>query len=227
MRNLTEAEKQKLYAELKKEIERMSANQASWTSSSGSFHNPQFPGMNMSPTDVDAKGKFPYQEPEVDEQGTYYGYKVLMWDEKYSRLRSPRYPVSWTLDGELHADREPSERSMYGIHFTKRPDHDELRYYLGGRIPYTPDWGNQDRLLVKCALSGTIVETEQGFRAEHAQIIGVFYDGNWTSYQDYQERAYRHSNPIAEYRWEESEYWNISYGKPPKGIGPINPVADS
>jgi hypothetical protein len=63
---------------------------------------------------------------------------------------------------------------------------------------YSPSWyenSTAPSLLVKCALSGTIVETEQGFRAEHAQIVGVLVNGNWKSYQDYQECAKGNSRP--------------------------------
>jgi hypothetical protein len=149
----------------------------------------------ISPTDVNAKGKFQYQEPEVDEQGTYYGYKVLNeyhnFDADIHRLVSPRYTVMWGENGSLAADKIPNEHSMHGLHFTKRPDHPELRNYVSD---YELSWkGSKKSVLVKCALSGEIVETEQGFRAEHAQIIGVYTDGYWKSYQGYQERSLTNS----------------------------------
>ena len=50
--------------------------QGNWGGQSGSFST--YTGSIISPTDKDAKGRFPYQEPEQDEQGTYYGYKVLV-----------------------------------------------------------------------------------------------------------------------------------------------------
>jgi len=186
-----------------------------WNTSHGN------PSGNISPTDIGAKGRFEYQEPEVDEQGTYYGYKVLHRNVQgiqgcgcveCSALRSPRYPAKW-LNGELQSDREPSEHHMSGIHFTKRPDHPELRNYYGmfHGAAYSPSWYENSKapsVLVKCALSGTIVETEQGFRAQHAQIIGVLFDGHWQSYQDYQERTQAHSRPITyeKRQWERKLY---------------------
>ena len=84
---------------------------------------------SISPTDKNAKGRFPYQEPEQDEQGTYYGYKVLDFCTcGCGQFRSPRYPTIWE-NGELQADREPSEQSMFGIHCTKHPDHPALNEY--------------------------------------------------------------------------------------------------
>lgn len=200
-------------------------------------HNP---GSGMSPTDVDAQGMYQYQEPEVDEQGTYYGYKVLNVSphrkrgcgcEECNTFVSPRYPSTWK-NGELEANREPNERSMYGIHFTKRSNHPELRNY------YSPFHGSayymshaeeiKDYFLVKCALSGTIVETEQGFRAQRAQIIGVFENGNWTSYQDYQKRTAGYSNPITYEKdteeWRYAGRWGMDFGSVKKGW---TPSADS
>jgi hypothetical protein len=120
---------------------------------------------------------------------------------------------------------------MNGIHFTKRPDHPELRNYAEDDYRY---YGSQNRpksFLVKCALSGTIVETEQGFRAQHAQIIGVVLDGNWTSYQDFAERAASYSRRDRQAEWEE-EQWKVQYGKAWIGTGgnwtiSFDPSADS
>jgi hypothetical protein len=171
---------------------------------------------NISPTDKDAVGMYEYQEPERDEQGTFYGYKILH-NRRNSydtyALVSPRYPHEWK-DGCLRADREPSEHSMFGIHCTKRPDHPELRQYCGTFTGYSyhPDDGSW--VLVRCALGGTVVETEQGFRAEYAQIVGVYQDGYWKSYQDYSERANSHSRytPEAEFEWREDEYRRFRTG---------------
>lgn len=180
---------------------------SSWGTSTG----------NLSPTDLDAR--YPYQEPEVDEQGTYYGYKVL--NKRYPEPNwevfvSPSYRIGWNEQGCLTADKLPSKYHMHGIHFTKRPDNPALREYYD-----LNPWG-ESSVLVKCALSGTIVETEQGFRAEHAQIIGVFENGHWTSYQDYKERSRTNSrrNPQAwEIRWND-------YGKD-IDFTVYNPSADS
>jgi len=120
-----------------------------------------------------------YQTPEQDEQGTFYGYKALRRHCNHPEciwLVSPRYVVAWDEKGELEADREPNEHTLHGVHFTKTPDNFELRSYFF-----------HDSVLVKCALSGTVIETEQGFRAQHAQIISVLLNGSWISYRDYQE----------------------------------------
>lgn len=172
---------------------------------------------NISPTDVDAKGKYPYQEPERDEQGTYYGYKVLIRRPDANlcdcpacqALVSPRYPQAgiW-LNGELDADEEPREDTMHGIHFTKRPDHPELGRWYGewhftavGLCRGEPAW-----LLVRCALSGkTLIETEQGFRVQHAQITEVMLDGYWQSYQNYSRYSCSNSRRVS-YQKEDWRY---------------------
>lgn len=193
---MTDEEREKMWKEISKimddqakQLQRMSMLYGQWTSS--------ITQPNVSPTAVESRGMFPYQEPEQDEQGTYYGYKVLvMCHCGCGELHSPRYPVVWR-DGELHADQEPSENTMFGIHCTKRMDNPALNDYTKSSLS----------VLVKCALSGTVVETEQGFRAEHALIVGV-YNGNWESYQDYKERATTnsHRNP-----WDEENWWNANY----------------
>lgn len=189
--------------------------------------------MGMSPTDVDARGRYTYQEPEVDEQGTYYGYKVLHTcpdrncrDRNCRSFVSPRYSVHWNENGCLRADAPPGGNHMHGIHCTKSPDHPELENYRP--TPSERSYRGCESFLVKCALSGIVVETEQGFRAEHAQIIGVYEDGNWKSYQDYQERSRPNSrtNPF-----EEDSGWRYYYnGIPSTGIWHANyyyPSADS
>lgn len=167
---------------------------------------PTLPSFRISPTDIDAVGMYEYQEPEVDEQGTFYGYKILHQSGIGLRnevlLKSPRYPVVWS-GGELTADLVPDERHMHGLHFTKRVDHPELKNYVS-------DW--ERSVLVKCALSGTVVETEQGFRAEHAQIVGVYINGNWQSYKDYQECTSAHPDSISDQ--EEIRWRYINYKKP-------------
>lgn len=242
MRNMTNEEMKKLYESLKEEIEKASKDGAfsvgNWNTSAQpmttKYTMPPHPnilgfGYGVSPTDVDGHSQYEYQEPEVDEQGTYYGYKILIrWEVRGCgcpecfTLKSPRCPVLWK-NGELEADREPSEKSMFGIHFAKRPNHPALReytfssrgnpyygYYAGGDDPRektTP-------FLVKCALSGnTIIETEQGFRAQHATIVAVMelgenYHGNWESYSDYQERSTTHPrrNTDEEKRVDEYTY---------------------
>lgn len=138
-----------------------------------------------------------YHTPERDEQGTFYGYKILHRHCEHPACDvfvSPRYPAEWR-NGELTSDMTPNEITRHGIHFTKRPDHPELMAYRSRSMGYVYPCGKQMWVLVKCALSGTIVETEQGFRAQHAQIIGVLIDGNWQSYSDYSQRATSYSRP--------------------------------
>jgi len=228
MMNMTNEELKKIVSDIQKMVDEkmkdafingnfptyVSKTQSSWGNSTASY-------SRISPTDVEARGLFSYQEPEQDEQGTFYGYKVL---HRHCRscceLSSPRFYSEWH-HGELHSDRVPSGRSMHGIHFTKCPDHPELRQYIEYSYLYSYS------VIVKCALSGTIVETEQGFRAEHAQIIGVLEDGNWKSYQDYQERSRTYSDRNRQEEWEEE--WRFSFGNTSKGIwnAYYNPSADS
>lgn len=146
-----------------------------------------------------------YQEPEVDEQGTYYGYKILhkhCTSPRCPILFSPRFIAVWK-NGELTANEVPSEHTTFGIYFTKRPDHPELNQYC--RFYPEGKW-----VLVRCALSGTIIETEQGFRAEHAQIEGVCRYGYWQSYQDYQERAQAYSDFAPQ-----EKYWKADWDSYP------------
>lgn len=215
MRNMNPDELKKLYKEINEAVDdwtRKMFMQGIWQkpASGGNVSRSNWSTSvtsQISPTDNQARGMYEYQEPEQDEQGTMYGYKVLH-REGFGGFTSPRFHAFWH-NGELTADRVPSENSMHGIHHTKRRNHSELGQYT---------WSN-DAILVRCALSGTIVETEQGFRAEHAQIIEVYENGNWTSYQDYQGRASTdpHTNPFEndeeEIRWE----YRFTYGKPPKG----------
>ena len=172
-----------------------------------------FSSNSMSPTDHRANGVYPYQEPEVDEQGTYYGYKVLHRHCERPDcfgLISPNYPAQWSEDGELDADRRPDAYSMFGIHFTKSPNNRELGKYVRNSDFRYRMYGEPFELwyLVKCALSGTIVETEQGFRAQHAQIIGVHVNGNWQSYQDYRERTQSYSRSDPSEAWRYKGRWN-------------------
>jgi hypothetical protein len=182
-----------------------------WATVAQPLHTRKSISRGLSPTDMYARGHYPYQEPEQDEQGTLYGYKVLVLErsDRYGRFefRSPSFPARWSPSGKLQADEEPSGRSMNGIHCTKRPDHPELEKYFttSGKA-----------LLVKCALYGTVIETEQGFRAQYAQIIGVFDYGNWFSYQDYQERAAAYSRRIA----EEEIGWKWRGGRGPVTTNP-------
>jgi hypothetical protein len=207
-----------------KEIEDMQKDLDAYIQSMGGLSHAFKASMlstgSISPTDVEARGKFQYQEPEVDEQGTYYGYKVLNeyhnFDADIHRLVSPRYTVMWGENGSLAADKVPNEHSMHGLHFTKRPDHPELRNYVAD---YESSLRSKKSVLVKCALSGVVVETEQGYRAEYAQIIGVYTDGYWQSYQGYQERSLSNSRRNPSEEWEYRKSFNPYTNS--------NPYADS
>lgn len=99
-------------------------------------------------------------------------------------LVSPTYEVHW-INGHLRAHCLPSEKTMDGIHFVKNPISMELVNYLHS---------NRYMYLVECALSGTVIETERGYRAQYAEILrmvpieynGSFggHRGNWQSYQE-------------------------------------------
>lgn len=209
---MTDEEREKLYASLKDAIDAQAQShlRSVYINQLSSYSYQPYPGI--SPTDNNARGRYYYQEPEVDEQGTYYGYKILLREKNgcpcpgCSALKSPRYPSIW-LGGSLTSDREPKEQTMFGIHCTKCFDHPELLQWA----MYTPS--SFIPILVKCALSGTIVETEQGFRAQHAQIIGVYENGHWQSYQDYKERSDTRSYPTPESWYEETkqEGWKRTY----------------
>ena len=132
---------------------------------------------NTSPTSPESKGMYPYQEPERDENGVFYGYKVLHRHcPNCYFFVSPRYHAVWE-NGYVEANVEPREDTLYGIHCVKRADNDVLRPYF---IPFDMPAG--EPFLVKLALSGTIIETEQGFRAQFAQVVEVYYHGNWQTY---------------------------------------------
>ena len=146
-----------------------------------------------------------YIEPEVDEQGTLYGYKILEWIN--GMFFSPLRGNGW-YDGELEADYVPNESrkisnyrhdGWFGIHCAKIPNHKELN-----EIIITVE----NSFLVKCALSGKVIEHEEGFRAQHAQIIGVNNHECWQTYQDFRECAETYSRRISKTTWESTRYFN-------------------
>jgi len=96
---------------------------------------------------------------EMDEQGTIYAYKYLIYSD--GTYRSPRYPeITWYND-ELEADAEPTTENSNGIYAAKNRKSNILADY------------RRDCILVKLALSGTVVEANEGLRAQHAQIVEV------------------------------------------------------
>lgn len=130
-----------------------------------------------------------YIQPETDKQGNIYGYKVLVWRMDKEHFISPLYMTAWE-NGELKSDKEPSDLYTHGIYFMKRVYDAELetyvsmsrdRYIVQGKEPYV--------FIVRCVLSGVIVEGERGFRSEYAKITEVLRDGYWQDYQNFQEEA--------------------------------------
>jgi hypothetical protein len=92
--------------------------------------------------------------------GRLVGYKML-WVDGDGGLHSPvacGTPL-WE-DGRLMADRVPDQANTNGIYCTKSPKDPALARYV-------------DSVLVRLALSGTVIEHERGFRAEHAEILEV------------------------------------------------------
>ena len=150
-----------------------------------------------------------YQEPERDEQGTLYGYKVLIINLENGEFFSPVYPTPWSKEGTLEADREPDESNKHGIYCVKRIDDHELvevNEWLTSKLrsprPYSRFVVS---VLVKLAVSGTVIEGETGFRGQHARIIGVLIDGHWQSYQEAYESARRYY--IAQQAHRNETYW--------------------
>lgn len=122
---------------------------------------------NRIPQWVDMPGKLKrdYLKPrelqklEIDEQGTVYGYKYLLVNN-IGDLCSPMYPSIVWRDRELEADKEPTEENSSGIYAMKSRKHPVLERYA-----------RENCVLCKLALSGTVVEANEGMRAQHAQVV--------------------------------------------------------
>lgn len=161
---------------------------------------------------LDFEAREPYITPERDEQGVFYGYKVLV-RKSDGKLYSPVYPVAWNEDGSLDADKCPSENNLNGIYFCKQINDQELIYLLHTRGSsafasyFSPDI--IDVFIVKCALSGTVIEGETGFRVEHAQIVEIC-NGNRKNSQDSYGRAEDNSRPDSTTRKSYSKGWGES-----------------
>lgn len=155
---------------------------------------------------------------EIDEQGTFYGYKVLEFHPQ-GLFYSPVYKTYWNRDGTLQADAVPTEENSHGIYFMKTVDDREIEDYYS-QVTCRVYQKNHDYrymdihyresmfikvFVVKCALSDTIIEGERGFRASHARILGVLDNGHWNSYEETQERA-RYNTRQDRHRWEENPY---------------------
>ncbi len=106
------------------------------------------------------------QHLEIDEQGTIYGYKYLHraddGDYVSPNFYSPRRPNMIWYNRELEADQEPTAENTNGIYFLKSRRNPTLQKYAG-----------ENKFLVRLALSGTVVEANEGGRAQHAQIVEV------------------------------------------------------
>lgn len=150
---------------------------------------------------------------EQDEQGTFYGYKVLVFSMPETRFYSLVYPVRWEEDGSLVADVVPTEENRHGIYFMKTENDEEIKHYDHDweRRTERENYFNKDQekfvFVVKCALSGTIVEGERGFRAEQAQVIGVKQNGYWRSYEDTYASAKAYQSR-KNYEKRRAEYYN-------------------
>jgi len=103
------------------------------------------------------------QKLEIDEQGTIYGYKYLRVDNEkiYHSIINISNNVAW-YNNELEADKIPDENNSNGIYAMKSV-----------KNPILKDYQKSDRHLVKLALSGIVVEANEGLRAQHAQIVEV------------------------------------------------------
>lgn len=177
------------------------------------------PTYTAFPYSYDNNLKYNPVKVEKDEQGNTYGYKVLVWDMQEERFQSPIYPAIWEREGFLVSDKEPTENSKHGIYFMKSVDDPELNKYLINieqKIRLTTNVGYV--FIVRCLLSGVVVETERGFRSQYAKIEGVAHNGNWKTYQDFQNEAqhynrtryqpYKASRYTDDYRTHTTGTWN-------------------
>ena len=91
------------------------------------------------------------------ENGNLVGYKYL--SPVGDILYSPLYNVRWT-DFKLSANRIPDMDNESGIYCAKKPYCKSLKFYA-----------EPTHVLVKMYLTGKIVEHDNGFRAEKAEVI--------------------------------------------------------
>lgn len=104
------------------------------------------------------------QRLEIDEQGTIYGYKFLRFEDgKYFSVARISNYVEWE-NGELESDKEPTEENTNGIYCLK-----------SRKSPTLLKYSYENRVLVKLALSGTVIEANEGMRAQCAQIVEVIF----------------------------------------------------
>lgn len=126
---------------------------------------------------------------ETDADGNIYGYKVLLWNCGDEVFVSPMYKAEWNK-GILESDIPPDESSRHGIYFLKDLYDRELddyyrRYEHETKYNYRYGISFSSCFIVRCIISGVIVETERGFRSQYAKIEGVYNHGDWKTYQDF------------------------------------------
>jgi len=98
-----------------------------------------------------------FKRVQRDNAGNLIGYKVLV--EKNGKLMSPVTEVVW--DGyRLEAEYLPTKNNSDGIYCTKVPESPLLEDYA---------WRGDIYALV---LSGTVIETDYGYRAQRADVLG-------------------------------------------------------
>jgi len=129
------------------------------------FAEPHIPGWAKLPGKLTRDYLKPneLQRLEIDEQGTIYGYKYLKWglDEAFHSIAPIADYATW-YDNELEADVIPTEENNHGIYAMKSRKNPILYEYM-----------DKYRKLVKLALSGIIIEANEGLRAQHAQIVEI------------------------------------------------------
>lgn len=110
--------------------------------------------------------KFNLEEIETDASGYIYGYKILLHDYKLDEYYSPIYYYHWK-NNELEADDIPEQHNINGIYIAKSKYNPDLEKY------YDTDIDCILGVCVKLLLSGKVIETRFGMRAQHAKIVQV------------------------------------------------------
>jgi hypothetical protein len=111
-----------------------------------------------------AEERQPDEVCEYSDDGFLVGYKYLLkFKDNYYSVCSPHHnPVHWR-NNELEADYMPSDDldNGHGIYAAKNPKSHILSSYSR----------SDDRVLVKIILSGTVVESQYGYKAQYATIL--------------------------------------------------------
>lgn len=108
----------------------------------------------------------------MDEQGSIFGYKILIYDEVRKTYISPVYSTAW-VDGVCVSICEPTFYNKDGIYALKRKDDSKLNSYKEMAVSlYPASLSRPLRIVtVRVALWGTVIETEKGLRGWKAKII--------------------------------------------------------